>query len=386
MDAIDLSHWPKTLHFERGGVRRLGEFVAALGARRALVICGRTVASGDILARVRTGLGACLVAVYDGTAAHTPLATVVEAAARLRKAAADVIVSVGGGSAIDTAKAAAAMAASGGDIAPYKVMPGVAAKPLPADTVPHIAVPTVPGSGSEIGPNAGVLDGRAKFRFRDERLIPKIAVMDAEVVALCGPALTASTGLGAVARCVEALYSRHRNPLADALALHGLRLIVPALPLGITAPHDLDAREACQYAAVMSAMATANAEVSAVHAVGLVVGGRYRLAHGIAHAIVLPAALRALLPALGERRRALYAALAGRADALPTASVAGERAIERIERLTADLGAAPRLRQHGIAADDLASIAEEAAASGMMANAPRPLVAAEILQWLRSVW
>jgi alcohol dehydrogenase class IV len=388
MQGIEIRHWPRELVFERGAVRRLGEFVDRLGASRALVICGRTVSAGEMLSRVREALGARCAGVFTGVAAHTPLPTVIEAAAQCRQCAADVIISVGGGSAIDTGKGVAVMIASGGEIEPYKLgQPGTAKKRgLPKSTLPHIAVPTVAASGSEVLSYAGVLDpqAHAKMRFQDELLLPRIAVMDPELAVFCGPGLTAATGLGALARCVECLYSKQRNRVSEALALHGLRLLVTSLPLGITHPHDLDARADCQYAGVMSAMATSNSEVSVVHAAGIVVGGRYAMPHGILHGMLLAPATRALLPALGERARLVYEALGG-GSFLPSKSYANQAA-DLLAELTASLPVEHRLRAFGIARDELQALAEQTANHPMSAMAPRPVNAAEILNWLMAVW
>src|SRR5579875_2954899 len=146
MEPVVLSAWPKALHVERGGTGRLGELVARIGTR-ALVVCGKTVARGPILERVRAALGSRCAAVYDGVLPHTPLETVEAATAAFAQSGADVIVSVGGGSATDTGKAVAVYA-TGSGLDPYRTDPGVNRTAprswLPATAAPHIAVPTVP--------------------------------------------------------------------------------------------------------------------------------------------------------------------------------------------------------------------------------------------------
>lgn len=384
--AVELSHWPKDLVFQRGGTRRLGEFVDRLGARRAFVVCGSTVAGGEILRRIRDGLGTRCAGIYARVEAHTPLPRVVEAAEAARAAAADVIVSVGGGSATDTGKGVAMLIGTNGAYEPYRMRlengRPAARPPLPAGVLPHVAVPTVPGSGSEILTSAGILDPatKVKMRFQDAALLPRISLLDPEIVALCGPGLTVSTGVAILARCVEAIYARDRNPVADALALHALRLAVRALPLGISRPQDVDARAECQFAGIMSTLATMNAEVSAVHALGSTIGGRYLLAHGLAHGLLMAPVMRALLPA-AEGATAQLVRVLDLGD-----GAGAKEAATAISQLVRELGVGPRLRDLGIPAADLDDLARQASRHTVMVNVPRPVSVAELRHWLEEVW
>jgi alcohol dehydrogenase class IV len=379
---IELSRWPNSIVAERGGVARLGELVDRVGGARALVVCGRTVAEGSILQRVRDGLGRRCAGVFAGVEAHTPLPSVEAAGAAFRQAGADVIVSVGGGSATDTGKGLAVMHASDGDYRPFRhrIENGrPTATPLPAGRVPpHIAVPTVPGAGSELLSSCGVLDPvrRAKMRFVDPALVPRISLVDAEIVALCGRDLTVSTGVAILVRCIEVLYSRERNPVSDALVLHALRLVVPALPLGLSRPDDLDAREACLYAALMSTLAAMNAEVSVAHALGSAVAARYLLPHGVPQALLLPIVMADLLPPAGLPLL----------DDAVAAAPAGADAPARIGALVQGLGVGPRLRDLGVPEADLPALAEEAARHTLLVHAPRPITPAELSGWLGAAW
>src|SRR5262249_34977972 len=148
---------------------------------------------------------------------------------------ADVIVTVGGGSAIDAGKAIAVMLATGGDLLPYAIRyaPGgeMQRQPLPARSVPHIAVPTTARSASDVMPTAacGAPQPRRKLLFGDHPLVPASTVLDPEMAAHTPPALTAATGMTAMARAVESFYSAKRHPMSTALALHAVRLLRDAL-------------------------------------------------------------------------------------------------------------------------------------------------------------
>jgi alcohol dehydrogenase class IV len=374
--AVVLKLWPKELHFERGGVHRLSALLERLDARRALVICGRTVADGIIGAQVRAALGERLGAFYDGVLPHTPLDTVEAAAAQFTRIGADALISVGGGSATDTAKAVAVRLA--GELDAFRLDLGAPRRALPGGTPPHLAVPTVTGAGNVLLPTAGVLDPatRAKMLFEDPLLIPQLSLLDAELLVHCGPELTAVTGIRSIVGCIEALISRRRNPFSTTLALEAIRLMTDSLTQTARDPHDVDARERSLYSAVMGTIATSNAGVTGAHAAGLIIGGRYGSPHGIPHAIVLPPIMRAFEPELAPYAGALTAALGAGSGS----------AAEGFERLVRDAGMATRLRDIGIPQADLAVIAVQTATVPMMQNVPRAVDAAEIHTWLEAVW
>jgi alcohol dehydrogenase class IV len=381
VDPIVLRAWPKALHIERGGTARLDELVARVGSR-ALVVCGTTVAGGPILARVRAGLGDRLAGVFDGVRAHTPLDAVLAGARALAECKADVIVSVGGGSATDAAKAIA-IAALGNGLDPYRSDGAVSRSgprmQLPESIVPHIAVPTVPGAGNVMLPTAGVLDPqtRAKLLFDDPALVPKIALLDAELVAHCNAELTAITGVRSIVGAVEALYAKGRNPFTSGLALEAIRLMREALPVTLAEPHDLDARERSLFAAVMGTLATMNSGVSVVHAAGLVIGGRYGIAHGVPHAVLLPHVMRAFADVLDPVRERLGGALG---------ASGGEEPATAFARLSASSGLPARLRAIRVPQAELPDIAQQTAGLAIMALAPRPVTTHELGAWLESAW
>src|SRR2546426_860400 len=302
---IELGTGPTRVHFGAGSLSRLPDLIADLGAKRALVVCGKTVASGPMLAAVLRVLDDRCVAVHSGAEVLTPLSAVLAGAEVAARERADALVSVGGGSAIDTAKCIALMLAGGGDWQPYSIryaeLRSEQRRSLPPDTIPHVAVPTTAGSASEVMPGAGCLDAanRRKLIFSDRALTPKAAILDPEVARFASAELTAASGMTAVARCVEALYSRDRQPFSTGVALHGLRLLCRALPVATARPTHLGARGDCQLGCLMSGVAVVQAMVSVVHALGHVFAARHRLRHGLAHAVLLPSAMRTLLPLLG---------------------------------------------------------------------------------------
>jgi alcohol dehydrogenase class IV len=369
---FDLPNWPTRVAFGAGRVRDLAALLVDAGIRRPLVVCGATVAGGPILPRVEAALAGVAVAIYRGVERNTPGSSVQAAADAARRHGADGLVSVGGGSAIDTAKCAAVWLVAGGETAPYAIRfdeTGTESRrPLPPYTLPHVAVPTTAGSSSEVMPGAGYRDvaGGRRVLFRDGRLQPRAALLDPELTVHAGPALTASSGMTAVARCIEALYSRQRQPVSEGLALQGWRLLRAGLPRAVAAPADVAARAECLLGCLLSGVAVDNAMASLVHAVGHVAGGRYGLAHGVAHGMLLAPALRLFAPALDD---GVCASLADDVAAL--------------------LGTLPlprRLRDAGVPAADLDAIAAAAVQDHMIAYTPRPVTEAEVRGLLEAVW
>lgn len=388
--VVDFGDWPGRIVFGVGATSRLAEIVGRVGGSRAMVICGATVARGEMLQKVKAGLGGKLAYVFAEAASHTPIAMVKRGLDAFHDSGADVLVTVGGGSTIDAGKAIAIMLATGGDLDRYAIRysPGgeMQIQKLPARTVPHIAVPTTAGSASDVMPTASCRDPTTskKVLFWDDDLTPSATVLDPEMAVHTPPALTASTGMTAMARAVEAIYSGARHPISTGLALHAVRLLRDGLPRSVEAPHDLDARAACMMAAAMSGTAAINAMVSVVHAVGHVVGGRHALQHGTSHAMLLAPAMRQLLPTVGREQTLLLEALGGTSSG--DADRDGTAAADMIAAFVGRLPLPQRLRDVGIAESDLSEMARQTMSDYMMANLPRPMAEADVLHLLTSVW
>ncbi len=389
MYAGEIRDWPRRVRFGAGSVLCLPELIDDLGARRAVVVCGRSVAGGQMLERVQQALGAHYAGVFAGVRSHTPYEDVSAAADTARTLDADVIVSVGGGSAIDAGKGVVLFSATGGDFAPYAIdyaAKGMARQPLGAPSIRHIAVPTTAGSASDVMPTAGIRDPKLprKMLFWDQRLVPDATILDPQMAVHAGPELTAATGMTAVARAIESLYSKHRHPVSMGLALHAARLMRVALPVSVADPRDLVARADCQFACLMSGTASINAMASLVHAIGHVVGGRYGLQHGISHAILLGPALRRLLPAIGPDFRYVLEALGCAPTA--SASAAADAAAAAINDLLRRLPLPQRMREVGMQQADIAEVARGTMGDYMMANLPAPLALGDVEALLREAW
>ena len=385
MTQGDIRDWPKRVCFGPGSVRKLPHLLSDLQSQRAVVLCGATVAKGEMLARVRAALGDRCVGIFDGVQAHTPFEDVQAATKLVQQREADVIISVGGGSAIDAGKGVVLYLATGGDFGPYAIdfgAKGMARAALGTAPIRHIAIPTTAGSASDVMPTAGIRDPQRlkKMLFWDERLVPDATILDPEMAVFADAKLTAATGMTAMARAIECLYSKHRHPISTGLALHAARLLRTALPRSVTHPNDLEARADCQMAALMSGTASINAMVSIVHAIGHVIGPRFHLQHGVSHAMLLAPALRRLLPAIGRDARYVLEAL----DCPINGSF--DDAAAALRALLNQLPLPQRLRDVGVKCEDIAEIARGTMSDYMMANLAAPMSQVDVESMLREAW
>ncbi len=389
--VVGFGDWPGRINFGIGAVNRLPTVMDGFGTRRAMVICGSTVQRTGLLAKVEAGLGDRLAGVFAEARPHTPVEMVERGLDRFRELGADTLVTVGGGSAIDAGKAMAVMIATGGDLASYEISyrPGgeKAHRPIEGSPPVHIAVPTTAGSASDVMPTAACRDPVTlrKMLFWDDKLTPAAAILDPEMAVEMSPELTAATGMTAMARAVESLYSRDRHPISTALALHSIRLLRDGLPAAVADPNDLDARAACQMASTMSGMAAINAMVSVVHAIGHVVGGRYGLQHGTSHTILLAAGMRLLMPSLGQDQGLLLDALGGDRKA-PMGATTADAAADLMAEFVRKLPMPARLRDVKVQDAELPEIAHLTMSDYMMAYLPRPMPEAEVLSLLKEAW
>jgi len=339
--------------FGAGAVRDVGVEIKSLGRGRALIVTDRWLRDQtDLCARVERALGARLAGVFDEVLPDAAADVVDRGAERAREVAADCLVSVGGGSAIDTAKGMALCLALGGGIRAHQ-----GTQLLDRRAIAHLAIPTTAGTGSEVSIYAVVKDDRSreKLHFMDERLAPDVALLDPELTLTLPPGLTAATGLDALTHAVESYTSVNAGPLSDAQALHATRLIARALVRAVEHGADLAARADMLVAANLAGAAMSNAGVGLAHAIAHSVGARHGVHHGTANAIVLPHVIRWNSDTLAARYRDLGEAL-GVADLADGCAALLERC-----------GLPGRLRDVGVPAADRRALAETAVADGAIA-------------------
>jgi alcohol dehydrogenase class IV len=384
---FEIEWWPNRVAFEVGAADRIRDVVKQLGRHRALIVCGRSVAAGAGFSRIYKALGDACAGAFSEIEMHSPLPALERGVRLAKETGADCIISIGGGSAIDSAKGIALIDTLGPAYRQFAMHTGdVQRSALPDLRLAHIAVPTTTGSGSEVAPTCGLRDPAVghKIIFRDLKIVPSVAVLDPQMAVETPAVLTAASGMTAVARCVEALYSGRRNPFHSALALQALRMLSAALLRSVEAPTDLEARANCLVAASMSAIA-ANANVAAVHAIGHIIGGRYGSQHGFAHSILLAPTMGLFLPSIGAMQLQVLEAL-GPPPARISADEAGRKAAAIVADIVAGLPLPGRLRDLGVPEEDLPALAERASHDPIMAAAATPVTEETLYGLLQSAW
>jgi alcohol dehydrogenase class IV len=375
---------PTRIVFGAGSSADLGVELRALGRGRALVVTDAGLREKtDIVQRIEKSLGSACVGVYSDVPADSGV-DVVDAGARFgRECGADSIVSVGGGSVIDTAKGIAILLTEGGSLMDYQGF-----QVLERRQTVHVAIPTTAGTGSEVTYVAVIKDrehGR-KLLFGDHHIIPDVAILDPELTVGLPPLLTAATGLDALSHGVEAISSAQREPVSDALGLHAIRLVSRNLARAVSHGSDLVARGQMLVAATMAGAAFSNAQVGLIHAIAHVVGGRHGVHHGVANAVVMPYAMRFNNPAIAGRHRMIAEAMnvdvRGMSD-----EAAGLAAADAVAVFAREVGLPASFRELGVPESDLQACAEAAMEDGSIVyNAVTVNGPDEVLGVLRAAW
>lgn len=374
---------PQRITFGWGRRTEVGSLAATLG-RRAFVVTGsRTLErSGAVAALEATLRQSDVEPIRLATISREPLTSDVdEATARLRERkpdAGDLLLAVGGGSAIDLAKAVAAMAVQP-EAAPVRdYLEGVGrGLKLAAPPLPLLAMPTTGGTGTEATKNAVIssLDPPFKKSLRDERMIPRVVLVDPELSVGVSPETTAWTGLDAITQLIEAYVTRNARPIPQALCLEGLRLALPAVERAVRDGGDREAREAMALAALFSGQALANSGLGLAHGVAAALGVLGNVPHGLACAVMLPAALEANR----SQCEASFARLARYALNLnePSDAAAAQLLLDQIQILGKQLNVPTRLSELGIRREQLPALVQGSHGNSLNGN-PRPIDDAEL--------
>lgn len=375
---------PTRIVFGAGASSDVGVELGSLGRARALVVTDRSLSEKtDVAARVERSLGKACVGVFRDVPPDSGV-HVVDAGAELgRSLAADAIVSVGGGSVIDTAKGIAILLTEGGSLMDYQGF-----QVLTRRQTVHIAIPTTAGTGSEVTYAAVIKDheNKRKLLFADHHIIPDIAILDPTLTVGLSPLLTAATGMDAFSHGLEALSSAQREPIADALALHALRIIQQHLARAVAKGADLVARGQMLIAASLAGAAFSNAQVGLVHAIAHVVGARHGVHHGVANAIVMPHAMRFNNTAIADRHRMVAETMGIDARGMSD-EAAGLAAASAIVSFCREIGLPSSLREVGVPEGDLPACAQMAMEDGSIVyNAVTITDPAEVLGVLRAAW
>ncbi len=375
---IAFDYQPRTrLVFGVGCVAQLGELAGALGGRRILLVTDPGLVAAGHADRTRQILvdAGLEVVVFDQARENPTTECVNRCLAIARAGQVDLIVGLGGGSAMDTAKGCNFLITNGGQVQDYAGV-GKATKPM----LPFIAVPTTAGTGSECQSSALIADERThqKMACLDSKAAARVALLDPALTISQPVAVTAHTGIDALAHSVETAVTRKRNPLSRVFSHEAFRLLVPALPRVLDHPGDLEARGQMLLGAAYAGLAIENSMLGAAHAAANPLTAHFNIVHGEAVGVMLPAVVR--FNARDPENRLAYAELASMPE-IACVSEGLDQAVDalcaRLEALLNGAGIARSLGSLGADPKWIPTLAEEAARQWTAAFNPRPVAADE---------
>ena len=353
----------------------LGYELKQLGAKRPLIVSDQGVAAAGLVALVKAVLNEAGIPddiLYDRVPPDSSPQVVDQAASMFREQHCDSIVSVGGGSVIDTAKGANIVVAEGADS--LAELSGVK---LRKSMRPFIAIPTTSGTGSEVTYAAMIRDAaqNKKLLFASYLLFPKTAILDPRMTVSLPPLVTAATAMDALTHAIEACICKSRNPFSDAHAIEAIKLIRKYLPIVLNNGDDREARFYLANAACMAGAAFSNAGVGLIHALGHALGGVCQVPHGVAMNILLPHGLEYNLPAVGDIIGELLLPLVGPEIYIETpARDRPQKTIASLREIKDDLYRTTKLSrtltEAGVAASAFAEIAQKAVEDPALALNP----------------
>ena len=360
---------PPNILFEAGASKKLAELVAGYGARRVLLVTDKGVRNAGLTGNAEAGLVAagCELTVFDDVEADPPSHVIERAVALCRDKGIESVASIGGGSALDTAK-----------LWPTSPRPRTASTNLrcrPCQGRTASAVAGADDGGDRLGgdPIAIVTTPTSEKKgVVSPRLLPDWAILDPELTLGLPADVTAATGIDAMVHAIEAYTSRHKkNPMSDQLARQALTLLSANARAVCTDGSNLEARSQMLLGSMLAGMAFANSPVAAVHALAYPIGALFHVPHGLSNALVLTQVLRFNLP----EAEALYAELAPIVDPKSQGMSVAQRArlfVDAVAAICRDCNVPASLADVGIAKTDLKKLAEDAMKqTRLLVNNPR---------------
>jgi len=361
---------PTDIHFGVGALRSLPERLRSLNAGRVFVVTDPGIRSAGILQKILDILSEAKIdcEVYDAVQSDSGSDLITEATRQLHESRFDAVVGIGGGSSLDTAKAVATLATNPGSILDYTGLHRVKNR-----LIPVVAIPTTAGTGSEVSLWSVFTnnDTQLKVAVGSVYLYPAIALCDPELTLGLPPALTAATGMDALAHGIECYTNNACQPISAALALGAIEHIGRNLQTAVLNGGNLDSRYAMLLASTMAGIAMNPTRLGLAHALAMPLGSwDLRIPHGIAIAVTLPYVMRFNHVAAPERFAGVARALGEPVDDL-SIDEAAARAVVAVENLAKEIGIPKGLRQCGLRRDHIQPVIDEAMKSGNVTVNPR---------------
>lgn len=375
---------PTKIIFGTNSINELAKEVSLFKAKKVLLVTDPGVIKAGLHEKVTSCLTGAGISfdIFDGVEPDPSIATATKAARMAQEVQAEVLVALGGGSAIDTAKSASILSKSGGNLKDYAGVNKVQEAGMPL-----IAIPTTAGTGSEVTVFAVMSDpdNNEKFTISSPLIAPNTTILDPVLTLTLPPSMTAFTGMDALTHAIEAYTSVVAQPATDALALKAIELIMNNLRTAVGRGDNLKARENMLQAALLAGAAFNNANLGLCHAIASPLGGYFHVPHGLANAVMLPYVMEYNMTTAAEKF-ADIARLIGVADQGSNVRVMARKAVEAVKELAQDIKIPAKLRDVGAKEEQLPMVAKDALKSIQLRFNARVAGERDILELLQKAF
>lgn len=369
--------------FRRSAHKDIGKYTAHLG-KRALLLHSHSLKAEFLCAMLRSLEENGITAFCHENRSSEPSPEMVDAASEaIKEHDCELLIAVGGGSVIDTGKAACGLAANGGCLEDY--LEGVGCgKKIINDPIPFVAVPTTHGTGAEATKNAVISSAEKLYKksFRDNRLMARLIIVDAQLMTLLPRSQTAACSMDALTQLIEAYTCKKATPLTDALCVSGLEAAAKGIYEAYDNGDNVLAREQMAYAALLSGICLANAGLGAVHGLAPALGITYSIPHGESCALLLDHVMRYNIPYATQKYARIGEILNGRSYA--SAEAAARAGADYVSELKRHMGLYEDLKHLGITEEATESIKRRLSTNSMSAN-PVLMSDEDITKFIRSL-
>ncbi|MBN2403144.1 MAG: iron-containing alcohol dehydrogenase [Spirochaetes bacterium] len=365
--------WPRKLIIGSGTVKTLGSEIKALGKKRVIVFTDNALKEFPIVKNLISMLkGENLEVSFFGEIGPNPTDEMVHNAVKqMKNDKPEAIVCIGGGSPIDAAKAANVVYTHGGTVDSYDIAIGGIERITPK-LLPFIAIPTTAGTGSEVTWVAVITDTKKHLKFGviSPLLVPDISLLDAELTLSLPPEMTAYTGMDALTHCIESYCSIVHFNIADAMAIHGMKMISRSLKTAVKDGKNLKAREDMLEASMMAGASFNVNNLGLCHQMAHQLSAYFNLPHGLANAVLLPRVMSFNLSANFQKFADIAEAMGADIRGL-SLQAAAEKSVEMVEKLSAEVGIPKYLDDIGVTKDKVPAMVKTALADAVGSTNPK---------------
>lgn len=375
---------PQTYH-GWNACEKLSEIVAQFTIKNILIIADPFLVSSGKISAITTPLADYNLSIFTDIEPEPSLGLGEKLVTYARKTKADLVIGIGGGSALDLAKMAAVLATHEGDVADYLNLTG--SKKLTHKGLPKIMIPTTSGTGSEVT-NISVFSlESSKDVIANDYLLADIALLDPALTVSVPPRITAATGIDALTHAVEAYLSVNADPISDQFALKAISLITKALPIAYQDGNNIQARTDMSYGSYLAGLAFFNAGVAGVHGLAYPLGGQFHISHGESNALLLPFVLEYIRDSCEDRLKDIAIIMNLEGSDFLNIKDASKLTIAALKSLVKEVNIPASLQVFKIQESDLVSLTEDALKQKrLLARSPKILAKEDIYKIYQAAW